>query len=137
MAHKTEIGKDILEMLMFSLYPEAETIYREYLQNATDAIREACDAGVLDSMDDGHISIRINQSKHSVVIQDNGIGINPKDRDNVFSAFFTTKLEEEKNSGIGLYIIKKIIEDTHKGKIEFRSKYGYGSTFLITLPTVI
>ena len=45
MAHKTEIGKDILEMLMFSLYPEAETIYREYLQNATDAIREACDAG--------------------------------------------------------------------------------------------
>ena len=75
MAHKTEIGKDILEMLMFSLYPEAETIYREYLQNATDAIREACDAGVLDSMSDGHISIRINQSKHSVVIQDNGIGI--------------------------------------------------------------
>ena len=75
MAHKTEIGKDILEMLMFSLYPEAETIYREYLQNATDSIREACDTGVLDSMEDGHISIRINPSQHSVVIQDNGIGI--------------------------------------------------------------
>ena len=75
MAHKTEIGKDILEMLMFSLYPEAETIYREYLQNATDSIREACDTGVLDSLEDGHISIRINPSQHSVVIQDNGIGI--------------------------------------------------------------
>lgn len=75
MAHKTEIGKDILEMLMFSLYPEAETIYREYLQNATDSIREACDTGVLGSMEDGHISIRINPSRHSVVIQDNGIGI--------------------------------------------------------------
>ena len=84
MAHKTEIGKDILEMLMFSLYPEAETIYREYLQNATDAIREACDAGVLDSMDDGHISIRINQSKHSVVIQDNGIGISADSAESTF-----------------------------------------------------
>lgn len=75
MAHKTEIGKDILEMLMFSLYPEAETIYREYLQNATDAIREACEAGVLESMDDGHVTIQIRQPQHSVVIQDNGIGI--------------------------------------------------------------
>ena len=75
MAHKTEIGKDILEMLMFSLYPEAETIYREYLQNATDAIREACDARVLDTMDDGHVTIQIKQHQHSIVIQDNGIGI--------------------------------------------------------------
>ena len=72
-----------------------------------------------------------------IYIQDNRIGIKPENINNVFSAFFTTKLEEEKNSGIGLYIIKKIIEETHKGKIEFRSKYGYGSTFLITLPTAI
>ena len=26
------VGKDLLEQLMFSLYPDAETIYREYLQ---------------------------------------------------------------------------------------------------------
>jgi len=75
MPHKTEIGKDILEMLMFSLYPEAGTIYREYLQNATDSIKEACEAGILDSIDEGHITIKICQPLHSVTIQDNGIGI--------------------------------------------------------------
>lgn len=80
------------------------------------------------------IELKYVNNYAKIYIQDNGIGINSKDKDKVFSAFFTTKLEEEKNSGIGLYIIKKIIEDTHKGKIEFRSKYGYGSTFLITLP---
>ena len=30
------VGKDLLEQLMFSLYPDAETIYREYLQNKAD-----------------------------------------------------------------------------------------------------
>ena len=60
---------------MFSLYPEAGTIYREYLQNATDSIEEACEAGILDSIDEGHITIKICQPLHSVTIQDNGIGI--------------------------------------------------------------
>lgn len=83
------------------------------------------------------IELKYVNKNAKIYIQDNGIGIKPENINNVFSAFFTTKLEEEKNSGIGLYIIKKIIEETHKGKIEFRSKYGYGSTFLITLPTAI
>ena len=39
------VGKDLLEQLMFSLYPDAETIYREYLQNACDSINEAVAIG--------------------------------------------------------------------------------------------
>lgn len=108
MAHKKEIGKDILEMLMFSLYPEAETIYREYLQNATDAIREACDAGVLDSMDDGHISIRINQSKHSVVIQDNGIGISADSAESTFKDIAKTP-KRKKDYLAGYYGIGRLV----------------------------
>ena len=108
MAHKTEIGKDILEMLMFSLYPEAETIYREYLQNATDSIREACDTGVLDSMEDGHISIRINPSQHSVVIQDNGIGISAESAERTLKDIAKTT-KRKKDYLAGYYGIGRLV----------------------------
>lgn len=42
------VGKDLLEQLMFSLYPDAETIYREYLQNACDSINEAANLGIIE-----------------------------------------------------------------------------------------
>lgn len=72
--HNTVIGKDILEMLMFSLYPDAETIYREYLQNACDSIKEAVIQGVL-SKEQGQVSVDIDKFHNVVTIADNGTGI--------------------------------------------------------------
>lgn len=74
MAHSTKIGKGLLEQLMFSLYNDAETIYREYVQNAADAIKDAVRQGVL-SAGDGHISINIDCHNSRISIEDNGIGI--------------------------------------------------------------
>lgn len=73
--HKTEVGKNILKMLMFSLYPDEKTIYREYLQNACDSISEAVEKGVLASSRDGQVSIQINKYKREISIEDNGMGI--------------------------------------------------------------
>ena len=74
MAHNTQIGKNLLEQLMFSLYSNAETIYREYLQNASDAIKDAEMQGILDE-GDGHVTINIDKFHNRVVISDNGTGI--------------------------------------------------------------
>lgn len=68
------IGKDLLEQLMFSLYPEAETIYREYLQNACDSINEAVATGLLPE-NEGHVSIQIEKYANRISIEDNGTGI--------------------------------------------------------------
>ena len=68
------VGKDLLEQLMFSLYPEAETIYREYLQNACDSINEALATGLL-SENEGHVSIQIEKYVNRISIEDNGTGI--------------------------------------------------------------
>jgi hypothetical protein len=67
------IGKDILELLSTSMYVDPMTIYREYVQNAADAIDAAREAELL--TDQGTIEINIDQQERTVTVRDNGVGI--------------------------------------------------------------
>lgn len=70
-----------------------------------------------------------------ISIKDEGLGI-PKDHlDSIFEAFSTSTKPtgEEKSTGLGLLIVKKLVE-LHQGKIEVSSTIGSGSIFTITLP---
>lgn len=69
-----------------------------------------------------------------ISIEDNGIGINPKNTNRIFGMF--QRLEVSRNqlgSGIGLAHCRKIIE-LHEGKIWVESKEGEGSTFIFSIP---
>lgn len=65
-----------------------------------------------------------------VKVKDNGPGIPEDMADRVLQPFETTKPE---GTGIGLFIAVRIVEG-HGGKLEFVSKQGEGTTFMITLP---
>ena len=65
-------------------------------------------------------------------VQDNGMGIDPKEQDKVFGMFRRLHAHVE-GTGIGLYMVKKIIENAG-GKIALESQPGRGSTFTIYLP---
>ena len=69
------VGKDILELLSSSMYVDPMTIYREYIQNAADAIDEAVDQGLLTSSNPGRVDISIDIPARTVRILDNGIGV--------------------------------------------------------------
>lgn len=69
------IGKDILELLSTSMYVDPMTIYREYVQNAADAIDEARDRRLLSATAAGTVEIEIDATARSVRIRDNGTGI--------------------------------------------------------------
>ena len=70
-----------------------------------------------------------------VIFKDNGKGIASKDITRIFERFYRT--DESRNSrqggsGIGLAIVKKIVED-HKGKIWAESVEGEGTTMHLDL----
>jgi len=63
-------------------------------------------------------------------IQDSGPGIAPAIINKMFEPFFSSK---EEGSGLGLSIVKRIIEE-HGGDIQVHSEEGVGATFTIALP---
>ena len=69
------VGKDILELLSSSMYVNPLVIYREYVQNAVDAIDCAVAAGLLASVEKGRVDIRVDHIDRRVVVRDNGIGV--------------------------------------------------------------
>jgi two-component system nitrogen regulation sensor histidine kinase GlnL len=83
----------------------------------------------------GKVKIRIYKETPSVIIkiQDNGIGMTEEVRKKLFVPFFTTKATSTKGTGLGLFVIKKIIE-AYDGTIGVESEYGKGTTFTIKLP---
>ncbi len=81
-----------------------------------------------------HVSARRENDAWVISVQDNGIGIDPKHGDRLFLMFQRLHSQEEyEGTGIGLAIVKKIVEN-HNGKIWFESEPGKGSTFYFTLP---
>ncbi len=71
-----------------------------------------------------------------IIMEDNGIGVKDDDREKLFTPFFTTKLSSKKGTGLGLYVIRKIIEENHGGTVEMSSKYMIGTKMKVTLPIV-
>jgi PAS domain S-box-containing protein len=65
-------------------------------------------------------------------ISDTGTGIQAKYLRHIFDPFFTTK-EKGKGTGLGLAMVKQIVEN-HNGAISVESKVGGGTTFHIYLP---
>lgn len=81
----------------------------------------------------GTLTINVVQENTRVVISitDSGKGISPETQSKIFEPFFTTKAIGE-GSGLGLYIVKKVI-DKHVGAIEVESMPGQ-TTFTVSLP---
>jgi signal transduction histidine kinase len=79
-----------------------------------------------------------SQDRHlRVAVHDNGPGIRPQDRDQVFSDF--TQLEETFTGnitgiGLGLATAKRLVE-SWGGQIDFESATGQGATFFFTVPS--
>jgi signal transduction histidine kinase len=82
----------------------------------------------------GHLTVSTSPGSNGhggeIRIQDNGEGIGPEALKKIFNPFFTTK---EKGSGLGLPIVKSIIE-AHQGSLKISSTAGAGTTLTITLP---
>lgn len=73
-----QIGKDVIESLTHGMYEDCRFIYREYIQNAADAVDKAIDCSLIEKGEEA-IHVRIDKDKRSISVQDNATGI-PQDK---------------------------------------------------------
>jgi signal transduction histidine kinase len=66
---------------------------------------------------------------HVLQVEDNGLGMDMRQEEKIFALFKRLHTHVE-GTGIGLYIVKKIVENAG-GKIEVKSQVGVGSTFRV------
>ena len=79
-------------------------------------------------------------NKYIVVsVSDNGVGITPEQQKFLFSKYTQAKNTTEelatKGTGLGLYLVKGIVE-SHDGQVWVKSAQGKGTTFSFALPTM-
>lgn len=86
--------------------------------------------------DNGFVTVDFEEGKHEYTfsIQDNGIGIDKEYHQKIFQIFQSIDQREE-STGIGLSIVKKIV-DLYNGRIWLESELGKGTTFFFTLPKI-
>ncbi|MDC6350496.1 ATP-binding protein [Zeaxanthinibacter sp. PT1] len=74
------------------------------------------------------------EEKHLVLsISDTGKGIDQEAVQHIFDRFYRVEGTEEKGSGIGLALVKELV-DLHGGQISVNSHKGKGTTFKVRLP---
>lgn len=74
-SYTPEVKKGIINLLMFTMYSEPKTIYREYVQNALDSVNNAIKDNILIQAKDGIVNIQIDKRQKQIIIKDNGTGI--------------------------------------------------------------
>ncbi len=73
---------------------------------------------------------------HHLTVTDNGIGFDPQYKERIFQVFQRLHGKEEyEGTGIGLSIVKKIV-DNHHGIITAESELGKGATFHVFIPFI-
>jgi signal transduction histidine kinase len=84
---------------------------------------------------DGHITISAEREGDGVrfAVADTGSGIAAEDQRHVFDRFWTLDKEGNRGTGLGLFIVKGIV-DAHGGRIWVNSTPGQGTTFFFKLP---
>jgi len=80
------------------------------------------------------IVIKVEEAIATVMVQDNGIGIDEEYQNEVFN-LFTRATQKNVGTGLGLYMVKEAVEQMG-GKIELDSVLNEGTTIKIELPSM-
>lgn len=111
------------EITIFADPQQIKQVFLNLIKNSIEAIEG-----------EGVIKITAKEQNDfvEIIFSDTGKGIREEELFRIFEPFFTTK-EGKKGYGLGLFIVHKIIQE-HEGKIDVKSEFGKGTSFIITLP---
>lgn len=79
------------------------------------------------------VRLRVSSEAYELGVSDNGVGIKPKEMDQVFNLFYRAAPAREAGLGMGLPVVKLLVEQSN-GALTAHSDPGRGSLFTVLLP---
>ena len=124
--------EDNLGASLHQVVADRDMLYQAILNLLSNAVKYTPAGGRV------RVTLTADESRRVVVgrVEDNGAGIPEKDLPRVFEKFYRVEANNKlaKGTGLGLPLVKQIIETVHRGKIIAESTVGVGSTFGFELP---
>jgi len=123
---------DVPTPLYFQVFADKDMIYQTAMNLIGNAIKY--------TPNDGKVTVHIDVDEHeqmvNVSVTDTGIGIPEEDIPHLFDKFYRVADHKKfaKGTGLGLNLVKHIVETVHGGKVRVTSTAGTGSTFTFCLP---
>ena len=125
---KIVITTDLNSSERFDSFPnELKQVLINLLKNAEDALLENSvkNASI-------HVKTFMDENNYNLEVCDNAGGIKEGVIKNIFDAYFTTK-DDDKGTGLGLYMSKRIVEEHCGGKLSAHNT-NQGACFSLRLP---
>ena len=80
-----------------------------------------------------NLAVEVREGHAFITVKDNGIGISPKNIDNIFKLFFRDS-DQAEGMGFGLYNVQSALSKV-QGTIKVESELGIGTCFRVTIPS--
>src|SRR5438132_1622944 len=121
---RTELTRDLPQVMADRV--QSQQVLMNLMTNGIDAMKDV----------DGTRELAIKSQRAEdrqllISVSDTGVGLPPQQADQIFNAFFTTKLQ---GTGMGLRISRSIVE-SHGGRLWAADNSQRGASFYIALPT--
>jgi signal transduction histidine kinase len=128
LGHELKLENVEIELSLPEKFPKIMADRKELQEVLFNILRNAAQA--LEGSGKIIIGGQRNGTRATVAIKDFGPGITPDKMEKIFHPFFTTK-DPGKGTGLGLFIVKQIVE-RNEGTITVQSQVGKGTEFVLS-----
>jgi signal transduction histidine kinase len=123
---RTELAADLPDVMGDRV--QLQQVFMNLMLNGIDAMKDINTGGELTIK-----SLQPENGQLLISVSDTGVGLPSKQADQIFNAFFTTKVQ---GTGMGLSISRTIVE-SHGGRLWAADNSPRGASFYLSLPTKV
>lgn len=117
---------------IYQVFADRDMLWQATLNLVGNAIKYTLNGGLVE------VGVKIDESKRTLnfYVKDSGVGIPAEALPHVFNKFYrvTSHKKIAKGTGLGLNLVKHIVETVHNGEVRVESEVNVGSVFMYTLP---
>jgi len=121
-----------LAPVFFRVHADHDMLYQAVLNVVSNAVKYTAEGGLI------RLSTYLDDGSVVVDVSDNGSGIPEEELDRIFEKFYRARSSsgDARGTGLGLALVKHVVETVHGGRVAVESKTGNGTVFRLYLPAV-